>query len=149
MERHDTPLTPEQARERLRLTRARTLPSAGDRRAHAIGTAVCGLTVGVHLGTQSVLSGTGRLVLLAALVAVFVAEAVWVERAARTVPRHAGLSARVGVGASLVLALVVVLPWLDASARTEPNSWPLVLTAAVVVALPSLVAAAAIVRGRP
>ena len=45
MERHDTPITPEQARERLGLTRARTLPSDGDRRAHALGTAVCGLTV--------------------------------------------------------------------------------------------------------
>ena len=141
-------VTPEQARAQLAASRARPLGSDGDRAVHAVGTAVFGLTTGFYMATQNLVTGTAGIVLSCLVVAIWVAEALWVERAARTVPRRASLWSRVGIGGSLVLALVVVLPWLNLRAQTEPNTWPMVLVGALVAAVPSLVAAAAIARGR-
>jgi hypothetical protein len=139
-------LTPEQAREQLAADR--TLASPRDRRVHAIGTAVLGVSTAGVLAAQNLFSGAAQLVLSAVFVAVCLGDVVWVERVARTVPRRAKLWARLGIGASLVLSLGVVLPWLNLQAQTEPNTWPMVLAGALVAALPSLVAAGAIARRR-
>lgn len=140
-------LTPEQAREQLAASQTRSLPSARDRPVHALGTAVFGLTVALSMATRNVVSGTGRLMLSGVFLVAWVGGAIWMERAARTVPRRARLWSRLGIGASFLLALGLVLPWLNLEAQTEPNTWPMVLVAALVVAAPSLVAAAAIARG--
>jgi len=139
-------LTPEQAREQL--AAERTLASPRDRRVHAIGTAVVGLSLAGVLASRNLFSGAADVVVSAVFIAVCLGDVVWVERAARTVPRRARLWSRLGIGASLVLSLGVVLPWLNLQAQTEPNTWPMVSAAALVAALPSLVAAGAIARGR-
>ena len=143
-----THLTPEQAREQLAASRSRSLRIAGDRKVHAIGTAVLGLSVALLMAPQNVLSGTSAIVADVIFVTVWMAGAIWVERAARTVPRRARLWSRLGIGASIVVALVAVLPWLNLSAQTGPNTWPMVLAGALVISVPSLIAAVAIVRGR-
>lgn len=143
-----SPLTPEQARERLSAGRNRSLGSTRDRRVHAIGTAVFGLAMGLFMTARHMTSGTAEVVLTILFGALLIGEVIWVERTARTVPRRAGLWSRLGAGASLLLALGGVLPWLNLRAQSGPNSWPLVLAAAAVVAVPSLVAAAVIARGR-
>lgn len=140
--------TPQQAHEQLAASRALSLHSTRDRKIHAIGTAVFGASMGVFMAMRNMVTGVSAIALTCVYAAVLVAEVLWVERAARTVPRRAGRWSRLGIGASLVLALVVVLPWLNLQAQTEPNTWPMVLVAAVVVAVPSLVAATVIARGR-
>lgn len=140
-------VTPEQAREQLTVTQARSLPSARDRKVHAIGTAVFGVSIAFYMATLNVVSGSGRLLLTGAFIAIGLGEAIWIERTARTVPRRARLWSRLGIGASLVLGLAAVLPWLNLRAQTEPNTWPMVLVAGLVVAVPSLVASALIARG--
>jgi hypothetical protein len=141
-------LTPEQARRQLADLQARPLSSPRDRRVHAVGTAVFGLTIALHMATQNAVTGAAQVVLSCVVLVVLVAETVWVERAARTVPRRARLWSRLGIGASFVVALGFVLPWLNLQAQTSPNTWPMVAVAATVVAVPSLVAAAVITRER-
>ena len=141
-------LTPEQAREQLTSTTTRSLLSPRDRRVHAIGTALFGVGVAVHMATENIVTGAAGAVLSGVVLAALLGETVWVERAARAVPRRARLWSRLGIGVSFVLALVVVLPWLDLAAQDEPNTWPMVVTASLVVAGPSLAAAAVIAGGR-
>jgi hypothetical protein len=141
-------LTPEQARRQLTDIQTRSLHSPRDRRIHAIGTAIFGLTSGFYMAAQNAITGAGHIVLSCVVVAIWVGEGFWVERAARTVPRRARLWSRLGIGGSLALALGLVLPWLNLRAQTSPNTWPMVLAGAFVVAVPSLVAAAVIARGR-
>ena len=140
--------TPEQAREQLAATGGTSLGSHRDARVHAVATAVFGLSVGVCMASQNVVTGWGSAILAAAFAAVWIGVVAWMERASRTVPRHARRWSRIGIGASLFLALAVALPWLNSQARTEPNTWGMVLLASVVVALPCLIAAAVIARGR-
>ena len=118
--------TPEQPRE-LANRQTRILMSRRDRRIHAVGTAVLGLTGGLYMAAQNLLSGTSRVVLSCIVVASWVAQALWIERAAPTIPRRARLWSHLGIGGSLVLALGLVLPWLNLRAQTEPASWPAVL----------------------
>lgn len=141
--------SPDQAREQLSHGLATSLDSRGDRRTHALGTAVLGLTVGVFLCAQPLASGPSGVALACLLVAVCAAEAVWVDRTARTVPRRARTWSRLGFGASLLAALTVALPWLNLGGQTGVVTWSRVLAAALGVAAPSLVAAAAIARGKP
>ena len=141
-------LTSEQARERLAASRSRSLRSRGDRKVHAVGTAVLGLSIGLFMADRNLVSGTNEIVTSLIFGAVWLGGAIWVERAARTVPRGARLWSRLGIGTSVVVALVAVLPWLNLRAQTEPNTWPMVLAGAVVIAVPSLVAAAVIAGGR-
>ena len=143
-----THLTPEQAREQLAASQSQSLRIASDRNVHAIRTAVLGLSVGLLTAPQNVLSGTSAIVADVIFVTVWMGGAIWVERAARTVPRRARLWSRLGIGTSILVALVAVLPWLNLSAQTEPNTWPMVLAGALVIAVPSLIAAVAIVGGR-
>lgn len=141
-------VTPEQARRQLAEIPTRSLHLARDRKIHAIGTAVFGLTTGFYMAAQNAITGTGHAVLSCVFLAIALGECLWIEHAARTVPRRARLWCRLGLGASLVLALCLVLPWLNLQAQTSPNTWPMVLVAALVVAVPSLSAAAVIIRGR-
>jgi hypothetical protein len=141
-------VTPEQARQQLAEIQARSLSLPRDRRIHAIGTAVFGVTSAILLVTRNVVTGTGAVGLAVVALVVLVGEGVWVERAARTVPRRARFWSRLGIGASFVLGLGLVLPWLNLQAQTSPNTWPMVAAAAVVVAAPALTAAAAIARAR-
>lgn len=143
-----SPLTPEQAQEQLSAGRNRLLASSRDRRVHAVGTGVFGLAMGLFMTARHMTSGTAAVVLTICFGGLLIGEVIWVERTARTVPRRAGLWSRLGAGVSLLLALGAVLPWLNLRAQSEPNSWPLVLVAAAVVAVPSLLAAAVISRGR-
>jgi hypothetical protein len=141
-------ITPEQARRQLAHADARPLASRRDRRVHAVGTALFGLTGGVFMASQNMASGLADALISAAFLVLLVAEGAWIERAARTVPRRARRWSRVGLAGSLLLALGVVLPWLNLQAQSEPNTWPMVALGGLVVAVPSLLAAAAIVRSR-
>lgn len=147
MNAEKTRITPEEARERLAASRDDVLPSGRDRQIHATGTAIFGLTSGLYMASQNVIEGVAAVVLSCIALAVFLAEGFWVERAARTVPRRARLWSRLGIGASMVLGLAVVLPWLNSQAQVEPNTWTMAAAGALVVAVPSLVAGAVIVRG--
>lgn len=140
-------VTSEEARGRLADSESRHLGSARDRRIHAAGTATFGLSVGLFTATRNVVSGTSEIVATALYAVALIAVVVWVERAARTVPRRATVRSRVGIGTSFALALLLVLPWLNLEAQAEPNSWPMVVAAIFIVALPSFMAAAVIARG--
>ena len=142
----DPTVTPEQARLQLADAQARSLSSPRDRKIHATGTAVFGFTIALGMATQNVVTGAGRVVLSCVVLVILLGEAVWVERAARTVPRRARLWSRLGIGSSFVLALGLVLPWLNLQAQTSPNTWSMVAVAALIVAAPSLAAAAVIAR---
>ncbi|MDO5712594.1 MAG: hypothetical protein Q4P32_12785 [Micrococcales bacterium] len=140
--------SPQQAREQLAVAQSRSLSSGRDRRIHAIGTAVFGLAVGFLAASRNITDGSSWIWATLAYFALAVGSGIWVERAARTVPRRARLWSRVGVVTSLVLALVVVLPWLNLSAQTAPNTWSMVLVGGLGAATPSLVAAAVIAARR-
>lgn len=140
--------TPEQAREQLLTNETRSLRSTGDRKVHATGTAVLGLTVSVYMAARNVTSGTGSIVATLLFFAVWLGAMFWVERATSTVPRRTKLWSRLGISASFVVVLGAVVPWLNLQAQTEPNTWPMVLAGALAAAAPSLVAATLIARGR-
>lgn len=142
-----TSYTREEARERLAASRTPTLGNPGDRLVHAISTAAIGLIICLWFAMRNMMSETSGTVLACVYVALCFADAIWVERAARTVPRRAKLWSWLGIGASIVLSLGLVLPWLNLHAQTEPNTWSMVIAGALVAALPSLIASAVIARG--
>lgn len=135
-------------RERLASSR-RPLTGSRDRRVHAITTAILGVTVGVVMAAQNLLAGPGGTALrgLGYLVVV-VGALVWVERAARTVPHHAKVASRLELGGSLVMSLTVVLPWLNLAAQCRPNTLVMAIAGAIVLAVPSWIAAGWIARAR-
>lgn len=141
-------LTPEQAREQLMTTRTRSLDSSRDRGIHAIGTAVFGLTIGLFGASRNMTEGPVWFWGSLAYFVITIGVAFWVERTAQTVPRRARLWSRLGMAGSLVLCLVVVLPWLNLSAQTAPNTWGMVLIGGLGAAVPALIGAALIARGR-
>lgn len=141
-------LTPEHARDRLATAEARPLGRSGDAKVHASATAVFGISAAVFMASQNLFTGASDFIVSLVFVVIWFGTVAWVERAARTVPRRARLWSRLGIGASMVLALGAGLPWLNYQAQSEPNTWPMVLAVSAVVALPSLVAAAIIARGR-
>ncbi|HSK23575.1 MAG TPA: hypothetical protein VK906_10385 [Egicoccus sp.] len=140
--------TPAQARQRLDASGRAPLRNRRDRRIHAIHTATVGVVIAMALATRNVLDIGSDVVLSVVMFGLMVALLVWMERTTATVPRRAGLLSRVGVGLSFLLGITVALPWLNLRAQTEPNTWGMALGAAAVTAVPSLVAAAAIARGR-
>lgn len=140
--------TPEQAREQIAATQRTPLGSPGDATVHAVATAVFGLSGGVFMASRNLVTGAWSALLAAAFATVWLGVMAWTERAARTVPRRARLWSRIGIFGSLAVALAIAMPWLNYRAQTEPNTWPMVLAASAVVALPSLVAAVVIARGR-
>jgi hypothetical protein len=143
-------LTPREAREQLVTSQARSLTTRRDRRIHATVTAAFGLALGVFSAAQNLATTwADEALLTTGFVLVLVGMGLWVERAARTVPRRSRLRSRLGLGTSFVLSLVLVRPWLNLQAQTEPNTWPMVLGASVAIAVPSLIAASMIARRRP
>ncbi len=141
--------SPQQAREQLTNIQSRSLSSVPDRRIHAIGTAIFGLALGFYAASQNIADEPLWFwVRTLACWALALGTLLWVERAARTVPRRARLWSRLGMCASLLVALVAVLPWLNLSAQTTSNSWAMVAIGGLVAAAPSLLAAVAIATGR-
>jgi len=140
--------TPQQAHAQLAATQTRSLGSARDRRVHALGTAVVGVTIAVYATAQTIVSGVGEVALSVAFFALILGQGWWVERAAVTVPRRSRLISRLGIGTSFVLGLVAVLPWLNLAAQTSPTTWPMVWAGSAVAAVPALIAAAVIVGRR-
>lgn len=142
-------LSPHEAREQLSASLTRRLTRRRDRTLHAFATATFGLALGLFSAAQNLAASWGEEVLLTAgFVLVVVGTASWVEWVARTVPRRSRLWSRIGLGASFVLSLLLVRPWLNLQAQSEPNTGPMVLAAAAVIALPALAAAAIIARGQ-
>lgn len=142
-------LTPERAREQLAVDRERPLHSAADRRVHAIAVGGFGAAMGLLFATQNMFSGgTSSLVRYGVFLVGYLTLEFWVERTVRTVPRRVRLWRYCGIGASLPVALFAVLPWLNFEAQRAPNTWPMVLAGALVIAAPSLLAATVIARGR-
>ncbi len=80
--------TPQQAREQLAATQGRVLSSSRDRRVHAVGTAVVGVTIAAYGAAQTIVSGAAEVAFSVAFFALIFGQAWWVERAARTVPRR-------------------------------------------------------------
>ena len=141
-------LTPQQARAQLAASQRQLTASRRDRTVHATGTAVVGLDCGLLAATQNMAHGATKVVLSFVFFAAWLGAAAWSGRISRTVPRNARRWALCGIGASFALALFAVLPWLNLQAQDSPNTWPMALVAAVVVAVPCLVAAAVIAVGR-
>jgi hypothetical protein len=142
-------VTQQEARTQLSASQSRRLTTRRDRTAHAVATAVTGLTLGVFSAAQNLAdSWQAEALLTVVFVLGVIGSATWVERVARTVPRRSRMWARTGLGVSFVLSLLLVRPWLNLQAQAEPNTWPMVLGAAVATAVPALVAAAVIARSR-
>ena len=148
MSRKPTSPTPSEAREQL-ATSQHPLTGPRDRRIHAITTALLGVALGATMSVQNLLVGPGGTALRTLSYVVLVGGALaWAERTARTVPRHAKLASRVGLGGSLLVGLTLVLPWLNLSAQTRPNTVSMALVGAAAIALPSFIAAGYIARAR-
>jgi hypothetical protein len=123
----------------------RRLTDQRDRRVHALATALLGAVLGVVMASQNILAGpSGTALRTFGYLAVVAGALAWTERAADTVPRHAKLASRVGLGTSLVVGLTSVLPWLNLSAQTRPNTLAMAAVGAAAIALPSWLAAATI-----
>lgn len=124
-----------------------TLTGPRDRRVHAIAVTAVGTAIGAVMSVQNLLTGPGGTALRALSYLVIVGGAfAWAERAARTVPRHAKLATRLGIGGSLLVGLTLVLPWLNLAAQDRPNTLAMVLIGGAAIALPSWLAAAYIAR---
>lgn len=144
----DAPPSSREAREQLSSART-ALTDPRDRRIHAIKTAAIGAAVGAVMGLQNVLVGSAGTALRAVIYfAVIGAALIWAEQAARTVPRHAKLASRVGLGASFAVGLTLVMPWLNLSAQDQPNTLGMAALAAALIALPSCAAAGYIAARR-
>lgn len=148
MDERDTTLTPDEARRRLDLDAATPLATTADRRLHAGSTALFGVGLGVLAVLSNVLDGLVASAVSGIVAAALLGLLVWADGRARTVPRRARLISRAGVGASLLVGLAAVLPWLNLRAQDQPITWAAALAAIVLIALPSLVAAAMIARTR-
>jgi len=146
-------LSPAQARSRLAAAASTTLTTDRDRRAYALGMAGFGVAMGLFVVADRLTDGHGwwSQLVLPAYVVLLMVTAEWQRRAARTVPRHAGVVAWCGVGGSVVLMLaaIMVLNYRRASVLdgAGEQAWVLVATG-VVVALPMLVAALVVRRAR-
>jgi len=136
--------TPQQAREQLAATQDRVLSSSRDRRVHAVGTAVVGVTIAAYGAAQTIVSGAAEVAFSVAFFALIFGQAWWVERAARTVPHRSKVISWTGIGASFVLGLLLVRPWLNLAAQTSPTTWPMVWAGSALAAVPALVAATVI-----
>ena len=140
--------TPSEARDQLD-TSHHPLTGPRDRQIHAITTALLGVALGAPMGFQNLLVGPGGTALRALAYFVLVGGALaWAERSARTVPRHAKLASRAGLGGSLLVGLTLVLPWLNFSAQSQANTLSMAIVGAAAIALPSWIAAGYIARPR-
>lgn len=128
-----------------------------DRRVHALATAGFGIAMGVFVAASRVTEGTGpgAGVLAALYVGALVALAGWQKRAAGTVPRNSRATGYVGLGATLATMCAAII-WLNvrqgdtrrAGLPDQVDSWWTYLCAALLTALPMLVAGLLIDRQR-
>lgn len=141
-------LDPDEARRRLVSAGATRLASPHDRRVHGYATMAVGAVVGLYIAAQEALDGVavwddvttgGYVVLLLGL-------AAWQSRAARTIPRNARTTGRVGLAATVVLTFVAIFV-MNAWGHTVPVAAGWLVLVAVGVAAPMLVAGWLIVRG--
>lgn len=152
---HDMSPTAQQARDQL--TDHSTLTTPRDRRVHGLALAAFGLLVGGFIAVQPLVDDTSlQSVVMIGYVLVLLAVPVFQRRFAHTAPRH---STRLGfwaLGATAVLSFVGV-GWRGGRGAVAENAgyagwseqgWGLVITA-LVIALPCLVMAVVISRGRP
>ena len=146
-----------QARAALAEADRTELSTDRDRRVHAFATAGFGVGMGLFVGAHRVVDGhpwgeTGLLVLYVATLGVM---AFLQKRAARTVPRNARRTGHIGLGAS-VAAMWAAIIWLNirqgdvrrAGLPDQVDSWWVYACAALVTALPMLVAGRVIDRQR-
>lgn len=140
--------TSQEAREQLVTTHALALASARDQRVHARGTALIGVTFAIAITATTTLSNGGALVVSAVFFAVAGGLWWWVERTTHTVPRGAKAVSTAGLTTSTVLAMFVVTPWLGTFDPSSTPPWPMITAGAVLVAIPTLIAAALIAKRR-
>lgn len=141
-------LTRQHARDVLEGMRAPMVPSARDRRVHALATALSGILLGGYLAAMSGLidrrSGwhDGAVPLYLLLVG---AVAVWQQRAARTIPlgarRLGNLALCAAIGISLVLVVIGHVIW----GRDVPPAYAVALGLAT--AAPMVLAGRRIAQG--
>lgn len=153
----DRPTSAEHARAALAHASGANLGTDHDRRVHALATAGFGVAMGVFVVASRVTESTGRGtgVLTALYLGALVALAGWQKRAAGTVPRNGRATGYVGLGATLVTMFVAII-WLNvrqgdarrAGLPDEVDSWWIYLCAALLTALPMLVAGLLIDRQR-
>ncbi|GAA4110319.1 hypothetical protein GCM10022415_03910 [Knoellia locipacati] len=128
-----------------------------DRRVHALAIAGFGVAMGVFVVASRVAetTGAGTGVLTALYLGALVALAGWQKRAAGTIPRNGRLIGYVGLGATLALTWVSII-WLNvrqgdarrAGLPDQVDSWWVYACAALLTALPMLVAGHLIDRQR-
>ena len=128
-----------------------------DRRVHALATAGFGVLMGAFVVASRVAESTGRGsgVLTALYLGALVALAGWQKRAAGTIPRNGRVIGYVGLGATLAMTWISII-WLNvrqgdarrAGLPDQVDSWEVYVCAALLTALPMLVAGLLIDRRR-
>lgn len=148
---HD--ITPQQAREQLAEAET-TTDRSDDRRVHALATAGFGIAIGAYLALSRLAEETSwEFVLIGFYVVVLLGLARWQTRSARTWPRHARRTSRIGLAGTFVLFLAAIIGFNVVEAQQEADGLvptdniALLAGAGLVVALPLLVAALVIRRG--
>lgn len=138
-----------QARAALEQASNAELTTDRDRRVHGLATAGFGLVMGLYVAAYRLADGHGSVegALMGLYVVTLLGLAAWQKRAAGTVPRNARSIGYLGLAASAALMIVSVI-WLNVrqgDARTaglpdQVDAWWVYVVAAVVTALPTLVA---------
>ncbi len=136
--------TAAEARNALATVESTSLAHRRDRRVHALATAGFGLLIGgyVGLGRLDREDGSGPLSLFVYL-GLLVLLALWQTRASATLPRGARWACRSGVVGTLVVAAVAQM-WLNWREQTTASGALLLTAVSLAIALPMLLAAAAI-----
>jgi hypothetical protein len=153
----DTHTSAHQARAALAHASSARLASDRDRRVHGLATAGFGVAMGLFVVASRVTEsrGVANGVLVALYIGALVALAGWQKRAAGTVPRNGRSIGYAGLASTLVMMWVAII-WLNvrqgdarrAGLPDQVDSWWVYACAALLTALPMLVAGLAIDRQR-
>lgn len=139
-------MNPDEARSALEQASAARVASPRDRSVYAIGTAFFGIVLGIFLAVTHVYDGARSSGVIAGFyVVAMLGIAAWQRQRARSVPRGAKRTGYLGLGLSVLLVLVVNMGLNWSEQTTDSSAW-LLACAALLVALPMLVAAAVIQR---
>lgn len=143
------------ARAALEQAQDADLTTIHDRQVHALATAGFGIVMGVFVVAYRLADGHSNLggALAGFYVLAILAIAAWQKHKARTVPRNSRRTANVGMVASVILMLTSII-WLNirqgdnrtAGLPDQVDSWWAYALAAVVTALPMLIAGRVIFR---
>lgn len=147
------PMSPEQARAALAEARLNLPDADRDRRIHALATAGFGALVGVYVALTQALpdDSSARGFMTAGYVGLLIGLALWQTRGARTVPRHSKVTSWIGLAGTFVMmmASTITLNLLETRSGQVTSLSPLwYVLAAVVVAVPMLVAGGLIAKRR-